>query len=818
MQELLYAQLGSQTVANTPSGTSFTWPKLVEGSDLVLGFRFMKRINGAAQEVQRNVIGWQAVIGPLDARPETGTIKIKFGTATSVDGVNVTSALDVATLDAATLQTAIRALSGLGGFNPAVVTKRDDSYFVTGANGAATTIALTANTTFPLSFLRIATETVAGAHVYGLRLVQAPVAFTDQQARVVAPGPVVTEVISGSAEVGSERNAIQKITFHPTSRFVYVIGFSGRTTTTLKRGNGSTADPSSGVTQIAAALNAIADTAGTFIVTNPDTGVAQIEFTGSMGKQEQPLLTVSVFSAPPGDVTCTLSLNTYPLWLLLNASTNGQVVLPLEIMCVLENELDDVIHEEHVLVRTDVTIFRRVGSESIGSAPNIDFAEPPLPESYIPFNRSQTGIGTFSYEEVLGDGALNVFTITHNQGSDRISNVEIIENTTPGRLYVHGTDFTVRRINSNVAEITIVGSPPGVDALECIITFAQDRTQFVEGVTFEIAQVTGLTAALASIADRLDTVESHTGIGTFTTPTEAADKIITVSRTFDDYVEIFGSRSKEKLDAGTSFVNYDTAKLAKRGGGLFAAVHSDSATALPTDLSAGTAGTLYQNQSGVTITLPGGLRHKSVDLLDDEFAAWSGAMWYKVAKEVSSEKTYYPVDLVRELIPELWIGSSQFPVGYELSLRIGLELKTILADVSFRYTLVIEHGSLGTDASPATTGENLSDYTWDATPLLSQELIIGPESLTAVFGIRLQNLAGGMVGKALAYGLESAAGSVPASNRFVLRARLVRPDTRNGKPDARGFLALRGFTAQPESTSAAGSEDTTLGKCIIKQI
>ena len=68
----------------------------------------------------------------------------------------------------------------------------------------------------------------------------------------------------------------------------------------------------------------------------------------------------------------------------------------------------------------------------------------------------------------------------------------------PRLLYWWSSQGPLRR----VVEITIVGSPPASDALEAIITFAQERSQFVEGVTFEIGQVTGLSAAVMPVDTR----------------------------------------------------------------------------------------------------------------------------------------------------------------------------------------------------------------------------------------------------------------------------------------------------------------------------
>jgi hypothetical protein len=814
VQALLYANLSSQTISGTPAGSSFTWPQLVEGSDLVLSFRFLKGLGSAAQEVQRNVVSFQAVIGRLDARPTSGTIKLKLGTGSPVNGVNVTTALNVATINAEVLQNAINALSGLSAFHPCVVTEHDDSYFVTGADGSAISFTLAENSTFPLAFLRVATELIDGAHVYALRLVQASAAFTDQQARVTVPAPVVSEIVSGSSTDGSQRNAVQKITFSPGFRGIYTVGYAGNQTTTLRMGTGSATDPSDGPTELAAALNALAPANGVFVVTNPDTGAAQIEFTGSLGAQSQDLLTVTVYGAPPGDVTCTLSLDTFPLWQMLNAQPKNQITLPFEVVCVLENEQDSSIHEEHTLIRTQVTIARRLGSDTLGTAPEIDWANPPLPASYVPFNSSQTGIGSFSYEHLLGDGSAHVFTLTHGQGSDHISNVNVLHNTTPGAALVPGTDFTWRRINSNVIEITITGSAPASDSLKAIITFAQTRTQFIEGVTFEIGQINGLTAALASITGRLTTVENNVGITGGGTTTPAADRQPTMQEPLPKRAVLLPWRSSAPQISFSDLASVDMGN--RRSLKLLPALNTASFTSLPggsPDPDPSYVGTLYKNTSGATVELSGGSGHKGPTIKDGEFAACTGDLWYKLIRN-GSENTYYAADFEYDLVKAFVIGPNELTVGRTLSMDFAIQLAMLNANTNAQWVLEIRHGIAEQATTPSGVGPNYKDIAWNATPILSERLLVTDQPRTRTFGLKIKrSIVSGddtLTTSVIKGGITSGA-TGPSAAEFVLNIRLTRFDVDDDTIDPKGYVGL----VFPNPPNIAGTAATNMGTAII---
>jgi hypothetical protein len=814
VQQLLNCNLGTRNFGASPNDTAFSFPPLVEGEMLVLSFRFWLNANGATTEVQRTVHSFQALLGPLDARPTKGYVKLKVGAATAVDGVNVTDALNVATLTASIVETAINELSGLTGFTPVTVWENNGTFNVQGANGVEKEFSLHGNSTVPISFLKVTVGTVDGNTVHGLRLVQTPGAFTDQQSRVVLPPPLVTTRIDGSSEDGNKRNEIQEITFHPALRCLYQIGYSGKTTTVLKLGTGTTDDPIDSINVIQAALNKIADAGGKFIVTAPDTRTLRVEFTGTMGEGDQDPLTVSIYSVPAGDVTCFLSLKTAELAALLDASKDKQITIPLEIFATLENEEDGEILEDHPIVRTDVTVVRRLGGAELMSAPSIDWALPPLPKSYIPFNTSQTGIGSFSYPQVIGDDDNTVFTIAHNQDSDEISNVNVLGNTTPGAALIPGTDFTWARINSNVVEVTIIGFTPGVDALRVIITFAQVRSQFVEGVTFEMGQVNGLDVALAAFDDRVSAVEDRMGIsslGTVATSTAVAG----VKWTFPPFWSVLGVRlavNKVTEAAAQPFATVDRSKWKKQGGGLFRAIHDAAATTLSSSLpepddGAVTAGILYQNDSGDDFELTAALSHKSGIVKDGEYLATNGEAWYKVTQDIPGKNSWYPADFSKELFQISVTDAELIPASY-LEVQFGLELAVFDSSSPLQLIVEIRRGVFTSAASPDPTGENIDGITWTTTPMLRVPVrLTSNVPVTRAFGCRVSRSAvGTLAATQLINGAETAAGTVPTTPNFLIQARIIGVDILDSVAKPRGFFALRGLNADPSANGISAAK------------
>lgn len=824
MRAQLIANLTRKICSQSLTDSEFALPTLHAAEDVVLSFRLAKDFDGTPQIVSRIVHGLKVSLGAPDARPTAGTLKLKVGSGSVSAGVNTTAAISYNDT-AEALATKLNALSGgfSAGQKPVTCELQSGSWIVRAANGSQLTLSVVDNTLQPLSrLMQGRTQIDDGTWSHSLRLTQYPIAFQDEYARLLPVAPTVTVTRAGVTNEGLKINQTVEIDFSAGFRGSYYLGLMDRQTKELQVENASGAKVD-GPVQLQDALNAVgAPDGGEFLVTVPRDNVAKIEYIGAYSGTSFSAPSFHVVSAPEGDLTTTLNLkkdlfNRYVAARLAAAPT-APVTAQLQISVKLGSETDDEVLEWHTLWRTQVELEPNQNTDDLETIPNVSWLRGPDARDYTPRSTDSIASGSQHQHETFGDGTAVEFDWDHALDSDDLI-FSLRENAGGGRLLTYGTDYEVEFVDSNNLVVTMLGSyaspPPATGALRASVVTADQRSVFLAH-THTIGDIDGLQAMLDAQAAAITALNGLIGAGSFGVPTVGVtDKITTVSRTLNSLVQLFGARQSLVITPSTEFVDYGQKELSRRGGGLFAAVHASSATALPVDLTVGgTPSTLYQNQTGGTVTLPGGQRHKSVELANNAYAAWSGEMWYQVAKQLSSEKTYYPTDFDRELVPEVWVGANQFPLGFELSLRIGLEIRSMRADISSRYTLIIEHGSYGSDSSPATTGTNLGAITWSDIPILEQEIVISDESLKAIFGCRLQNKTGGIVGKGIAYGLESSAGSVPSSNRFAIRIRLVRFDTANGKPTARGFIALRGLAVPADGAAS----DDTLGKIIIKQI
>ena len=826
MRAQLIANITKGHLLDSLTGSEFSWPTLQADEDIVLSLRLAREIDGSLGQVTRVIHGWKWSIGPVDARPTSGAIKLKVGSAPVSAGVNTTDAIDFAS-NGETIAAKLNALSGgfASGQKPVTCEVLNGSWIITAADKSQLTLSVAENTLQPLSRLQIArTQNDAGAWLHDLRLTQYPLCFTDEQARKLPPAPVVTITRDGlTGEGGVKVNQTVEIDFTGGFRGSYYLALMGRETIELQVEDAS-GNKVDGPVQVQAALNALgAPDGGSFLVTAPRNNVAKIEYTGNYAGQAYTAPVLHIVAAPEGEITSTLSLKRPRLYryiaAALAAAPTKPVTVPMEIRALLGSETDDDVREWHVLCRVNVEVEPALSTDDLATIPDVPWLRGPEPRDYLLRSADSIATGSQHREKEFGNGTSTEFDWDHALDSDDLL-VSLKENIPNGRLLINGTDYEVHFVDSNNLVITMLGAyaatPATTNALRGEVITADQRAAFLAH-THTIDEITGLRTLLDAHDTAIGELQSLIGVGTFASSTTGtADKIVSLNQPFDHFTEIFGRRARTPLTVA-SFVDYDMTKLPRHGGALFSAIHADSSTTFPvsTFSSGGTVNTLYKNESGGAIKLPPGRSHPGFDLLANEYAAWSGEMWYKVAKHLDSEKTYYPVDFIRDLCEVRLFSPHMFITGFELGLRVGLEMVALNSDVRFHYVLVIEHGAFTKDTSPATTGSNLDGITWSTTPMLAEPLVLGKTALPGVFGVRIQNKASGLVAKVIAWGNESSAGSVPASNVFALRVRLVRPDTANGQPSAKGFIGLRGLDVQSQGSS---NQDDTLGKCVITQI
>lgn len=801
MQALLFVDLVSGALSGSLGGPAFSWPKLIQGDDLTLSLRLSESLNGQTVETSRVVQGLKATLGNVDARPISGAVKLKVGSATSVQGVNVTDPIQ---FDATAEQVAaaLNALSGgfSSGQNPVTVIARDGSHLIQAADDTALELSIADNTLWPVSFGRLRQYDFDGASIHELRFMQTPVAFTSSFARVVPEAPSISEVQDGGTNESTRWNEVQKLIVPAAFRGTYY----------LQRGfkKSSLLSPQDGPDEIAAALAGLADEGGQFKVTNPLPQAAHIEFAGSMAGQSFPNLEVHVGDAPEGDLRLTLSLATNALDKLLEGS-GGSAKLQLEIEATVQDGSDLRVL---TLFRGEVIVQSELTFEELDALQAIDWTQPPLPKDYVPFTVDQVNSGMLHYATALGNGIARAFVITHNLDSALVH--VVIMKQADGHVLNAAEDYTVQINSANQLTITLddAFATPASAGLAAAVLAMGAASQF-NPHTHTIAQIVNLQTILDDLGGRLTTVEERLGLSVLATP-PAGQLPPGVVWKLPKVAEIFGVRGSPD-NIGKDLISVDTSTLNAKGGGLFAAIHADPAspTNLPVPLTPGATGTLYKNVSGADVVLPGGYSHKTRSVAADGFAGWDGRMWYEVAR-FGSEKSFYPTDFDRELF-FLAVNDAELRPGFMLELFFGLELGLFKSDSKAQYVLVIEHGSFSEDTSPATTGQNIAAINWNATPLLSQRLILTEVPVTRTFGCRIKRaIDNSITSQRIVFGAEAGGDSAPVSANFALRARLTRFDTEDSKVKPRGFIGILGLDKSDDDTAPS----TALGRATVKPI
>lgn len=615
-------------------------------------------------EVEKAVQSLMASIGKVDQRPTSGGFRLKLGEDPPVVGENVTNLMphDVR---ASVLRTELKALSIVSALGDVTVTEREGSWQIVFA-GLLNPIPmeLQENSLIPLSFARSRHFEFNGEWMHELRFVQAPVAFTSSHNRVVPPAPSLTVVQHGGSDASAQWNEVQKLYVPPQFRGTYQIkrGFSRSALFSIE----------DGIDEITEGLQVLADEGGEFLVTSPQTGVAMIEFSGSMAGSNQDELTVEVIDAPIGDLTITLNLDTAELAAMLR--TADEVKLPLEIEAVIQDDQDSLLFYRTTLIRQEVTIRRELNWQGLSSPQNIDWIRPPLPRNYIPWREDQVYFGEFHWSDSFGDGVLQEFVFDHNLESVLL-HVTVAENGASGRVLVNGVDYTLQVENENSLHLLHLGDdPPPTDGLIIIISSAGTRGAF-QAHTHTVAQIIGLQTILENFGSRIETLETLVPTGALTVATVDKEKPI-AEWELPGYREVYPTYSDVEMKA--ALVDWDLSEVFS--GGLLPAIHVTSTEALPLPLpddpSEAQLGKVYENTGAVSVWLDGGGGRRSVELQPGEFATVleheDRVSWYRVAQQTENESSWYPTDFDRELFM-LSVNEKQLRVGTRFELSFGIE-------------------------------------------------------------------------------------------------------------------------------------------------
>ena len=795
MDALVYLDLATKQMSDSLGGNRFTIPTHTFGEDITIGIRFAQRDDGIQREVSKTVQELRATIGKVDARPTSGEWGITVdpnGTDIDVTGL----AFDVT---AATLETDLTSASlGLG---TVTVEDKNDSFLITfSSEDTVSTVNPVEiepnadNSLFPVSFIRHRTFTYNGMWVHEIRLIQAPVASTDQSSRKLPPQPSITTLQDGSTVDGVVVNEIQELYLPPTFRGLYQI----------QRGSAKTRlfSIADGAAEVEEALNAdgLADEGGVFSVENVENDKAQITFGGDMEGTGHDEMSVVVYSAPEGDLTFNLTLDTIELAALLREFE--EVTLPFEIEADIEDDDDDTIVYTRSLYFDEITIRRELHWEELSTAANIDWLRPPLNEVYGGFDYSAVSNGQLHYSDSYGDGTTSPFNVDHNLNADDVT--VLVKKISTGELLVLGTDFSVDITNSNTLQVTPITTPASNDWRVTIL--ALEQTSSFDPHTHAISDITGLQTILDDYGTRVAALEALA-------PSDLRLSLATTTgaylreSTIPNFSEVFPANTragKTRLELGSRFSTFDPEILGRGQGRLYGALHKASTTSLDTiDVQVDGVATLpvasdsyidtvYENDTGDVVTIPGGGGHPSDSLAANEFVSCDGDYWYKVVQYGSaSETSYYPVNFERTIFTQ-GISGEDLISNRKMEVVFDFEVGLVdLPESSMVAYLVVETGTWTGDSTPATTGGNLQNITWAAAPAHSERLLITDMADRYQVGYRVVRDGSTLTGSALTFGTWKAA-TEPSTTDFAVRARLIRWDTENAADTPRGRVFLSG--------------------------
>ena len=783
MQATVYANLTTRRLTTTLGGSAVSFPAFVQGDNVRIGLRFAESLEGSPIEVQRIVTHIRASIGFVDARPTTGFFVLR------VDGQNTASIPHDATAGA--VQTALAAI----GLDDAVVGKQDGSWIIsTGLQEIALSgysVGGLLSELRPVSFVRVRSTQVAGQYRHEVRLVQAPLASTASFDLIVPPAPTVSEVQAGGASATTLWPEIQALKIQPTFKGTYQ----------LRRGFKKTRELSvdDGPDEIQDALSVLADDEGSFSVSNPATNIAHITFNGSMAGIDQELIEVAVFSAPPGDPTIILDLNTAEIAAALRGA--AELKPELEIEVAIQDENDPTKTYTLTPFRAPISLIRELNWEGLETAANIDWLRPPYGRTYVPFTSDQIITGSQHYVAPIGDGVNSDFTISHNLGT-RDLHVTVRQN---GGTRAIVEPLAVTLDGEDDLSLTFA-EPPAVNGYVAIISTAGPVSAFqAHGHT--IAQIEGLQLILDDLGGRVEDLEAF--IPTSLPGVSGTEQTVIAAWELPELFEVFPTR--QKIEA-KDVPSIKPAEL-PRVGGLLPAVYVDplvftTANVLPTSP---VTGVIYQYINTTSpLVIPGYLGRRSTKLSAPGFFAWDGRGFYQVEQVIAGEKVFYPSDFSRELF-RIHVNGKQLRIGKQLSLDFSFVAAVFNSNTLVHWGVAID---IGLPSSNPANPSNIADVTF-LPPSLDHSFMLTSIPSSHGFGLRmirkLVEAVDTCVVDRVIYGATEATPTTMTTANFIVRGRLVRFDTDDRQTDPRGLVAFNGLKA-----TLTGEEPESLGKATIQ--
>jgi hypothetical protein len=753
MQALLFADITNRKLTTTLGGAAVTFPAFVQGDSARIGLRFAESVDGSSTEVNKNLVSLRASIGYVDARPTSGNFVLRKGAGTYVEGTNQT----VPIAHDASAATVVSALAGIGlsGFS---VVKLDGGWIISSSTGSVQELSGASASGLvlelvPSSFVRVRSLVSGGKNHYEVRLIQSPLASTSSFERIVPPAPEISRVQEGGTDASVVWPEIQALKILPTFRGTYQI----------RRGYKKTAELSvdDGPAEIQTALAALADEDGEFIVTNPATNIAHITFTGSMAGTAQSLLTIAVFSAPLGDPTFTLDLNTAEVAAALRLADEIKPVLELEL--TVEDENDPSIYHVLTPYRAPITMIRELNWEGLEAASNIDWLRPPHGTSYVPFAADQIITGAQNYVAPIGNGSSTSISLTHNLGT-RDLHVTVRKNSSDlAQVFPASVKFDT----TNVLTLTFATAPTTNQYVVTIST-AGPKSAF-QAHTHTLAQITGLGTILDDLGSRVETLEGIVALPAATGSNVAGQNVEILLPAVDISVPPLPNANSRPP--------------------LLSAVHDVTVAATSPPFTTVAADSGQVRQLSAAWVIPASRNRREWPVASSGYVASNGDAYYEVRK---SGNSYFPTEYEHDLFM-LFVSAAMFPAKRNFTLDATPVLQ-LLGNTRAQYMLQVFFGTL-TEDSGSSYAMNLSGITW-ATPIISERILLSSAIVQHPLNIAVASDATGILTATAAIYGRTQTVVAPTSSAFAIRARLLNFDTEN-RTAPRGFVSVK----MPEATA-----------------
>lgn len=767
----------------TETGSSWAWPDFTAGDRVKISFRFTEQIGSSRVVRELAVRSARLTLGAVDAPPVSGRFALKVGSG--LPGVGNTTPLLMYNISERALEETLNALADVqgSGLGPCRVWTAGGSFFIQFADGSDPGVSVPVNTLEPRAFVRVLPSVVGGAMVLEMRLMQAPLAQAPVFTREVPQAPWVETLQDGAVD-GSGTvfvPEIQRLTIPSLFRGSFVLR--------------------SGVFAKSAILDVDADTEGLAealeglyaaqgykpTVRSEGDGRFLVVFQDQLSLGlDVPQMVVEVFSAPQGDVTFDLDLDTGEVFAALRTEAvrkDFYLELEAEVCDDGENPADPLVTARTVtLLQQKVTLRREVAWDGDMAAALVDWQRPPVNRDYVPFTLDQVITGQQqAFVCAVGDGDKTEWVVDHGLGTEAVQ-ASVLDNVTGRRLRDDEYEMVVSSGNSVI--LTFPTAPPE-EGLGVLVSAIGPASVF-QSHTHTIAQVVNLQNYLDDLAQRVTTLEAILPTVTVGVVASAGGSIEVPIPEATEALFYRGG-DEVKIEEDKPLV------LPKRAPYLLPAIHTESnSTSLPDPLPDPTLtapGTLWINDSGDAVLVPGGGGTRSGWVADDGFVGCDGRVLYPTTRD-GATKSYYPSAFERELFA--FFVSEKMLATRRMEVVFGITVGLVGATSRASWLLEIQAGTAPQDVSPATTGPNLQDVLWNATPILRERLVLTQELVTHTFGTRIKNTLDGMVCDVQNYGLWTGNNAAaPAGPNFALRARLIAFDTENSRPDARGWVVYR---------------------------